>query len=82
MIKETLIALLLWVDPSVHVVPVTQLCVPAESSESIEQSNQRHRNNMSDMGKLQPGKIVDPWGALPDSRKDALEHDAGRSGGN
>lgn len=73
MIKELLIVILQWVDPSVQVVPVALVCAPAVSSETIATDEQRHKNNMADFGKPSPGAVVDPWGVLSDSQREALE---------
>jgi hypothetical protein len=76
MVKEALIILLQWVDPSVQVVPVSLVCAPVESSESVARNEQRHRDNMADFGKPQPGQIVDPYGLLSDAQREALERGA------
>jgi hypothetical protein len=81
MIKEVLIAILLWVDPTVKVVPAVQtvqvVCPPIESPETVERADQAHAKNMRDLGKGSSGVIVDPWGALSDSQREALERGAG-----
>jgi hypothetical protein len=80
MLKEVLIVMLQWVDPTVHVVPVVQVCPPAESQAEIERNDARMKKNMEGFGKAQPGVIVDPWGAMPSQQRDAIEHRAQRSG--
>lgn len=78
MIKELLIVILQWIDPSVQVVPVALVCAPVESQEDIARSEQRHQKNMADFGKSSPGVIVDPWGTLSDSQREALERSGAR----
>ncbi|UEM08212.1 hypothetical protein JL101_036555 (plasmid) [Skermanella rosea] len=75
MMKEVLIVLLQWVDPSV------QVCAPVEAPEAVERADERSARAMEDMGKPQPGRIVDPWGSLSDAQREALERGARRSGG-
>lgn len=77
MIKEALIILLQWVDPSVQVVPVALVCTPVEIQKEIDRSEQLHQKNMADFGKSSPGVIVDPWGTLSDSQREALERKNG-----
>ena len=81
MIKEVLIAILLWVDPSVKVVPATQtvqvVCPPLEAPEDVERADRAHAKNMRDLGKGSSGVIVDPWEVLSDSQREALERSTG-----
>lgn len=81
MIKEALIVLLQWVDPTVTVQPV-QACVPMESPEQVERTDERMKKNMGDLGKPQPGVIVDPWSVLSDDQRRAYERGESRAGGN
>lgn len=81
MIKEVLIVLLHWVDPTVHVVPVAPVvltCPPTESQSNIDRNDARMDRNMRDLGKAKPGVVVDPWGAMPSQQRDAIEHRAQR----
>jgi hypothetical protein len=81
MIKEVLISILLWVDPSVKVVPAVQVvCPPIEAPEVVERADRAHTRNMEDMGKRQPGVVVDPYGVLSPRQRDELEHGARRTG--
>lgn len=76
MIKEVLIVLLQWVDPSVSV----QVCPPIESPQSVQRAEERAARAMDDMGKPQPGAVVDPYGALSPRQREAIERGARHSG--
>lgn len=80
MLKELLIVVLHWVDPTVHVVPVAQVqaCVPIESNEEIARIDRAMKKNMDGLGKPAPGAIVDPWGTLSSSQREALERAGAR----
>lgn len=78
MIKEALIVLLHWVDPTVHVVPVVPVCPAVESQTNIDRNDTSMKKNMQDLGKAKPGVVVDPWGAMPSQQRDAIEHRAKR----
>ena len=73
MITAVLLKFLLFLDPTIQVVPVSMVCVPVESSESMERVDEFHRKNMGDLGKPSSGIVVDPWGTLSDSQREALE---------
>ena len=76
-----MISLLLWVDPSVKVVPAVQVvCPPIEAPEAVERADRAHARNMEDMGKRQPGVVVDPYGVLSARQREELEHGARRTG--
>lgn len=74
MIKEVLVVLLQWVDPTV------QVCTPLESPQAVERADEQAAKGMHDMGKRQPGQVVDPWGALSARQREAIENGARRSG--
>jgi hypothetical protein len=81
MIKEMLIVILHWVDPTVHVAPVapvTLVCPPVESQANIERNDRAHQRNMQDLGKAKPGVVVDPWGAMTTQQRDAIERSTQR----
>jgi hypothetical protein len=84
MIKEVLISLLLWVDPTMKVVPaipaVQVVCPSIESPEEVERADRAHAKNMEDLGKRQPGVVVDPYGVLSPRQREDLEHGARRTG--
>lgn len=74
MIKEVLIILLNWVDPT------AMACAPVEAPEAVERADERAARGMHDMGKPQPGQVVDPWGALSARQREAIEHGGRRTG--
>lgn len=80
MIKEALLILLHWVDPTVQVVPVSLVCAPIESPQEVARAERKAARAMDDMGKPQAGQVVDPFGVLSDGQREAIERGSRTTG--
>lgn len=79
-ITGVLLKFLLFLDPTIQVVPVSLVCAPIESPQEVARAEKRAARAMDDMGKPQAGQIVDPFGVLSDGQREAIEHGSRTTG--